>query len=180
MENTNHRRLLQWALLKSIAEGKLPDTSAASRTGARNIRRRVNLYAKPGLNLDREVIQNANQNQTTITPLINHLSAGLFRDYPYVLEYKSNNKEEVLSKHTQDDRARLVELLNRYAQGPAKVKIDNRHKIERSTQYLQQVEVGGEVVKVSGKLIAFSLYPNAAVHRSVMSLSFLWIIWRRK
>lgn len=158
------------ALLKSIAEGKLPDASAASRTGARNIRRRVNLYAKPGLNLDREVIQDANQNQTTITPLINLLSAGLFRDSPYVLEYKNNNTEEVLPKYTQDDRVRLVELLNRYAQGPAKVRIDNRHKIERSPQYLRQVEVGGEVFQVSGKSIGFSLHPNVAVRRLVMSL----------
>jgi hypothetical protein len=151
---------------------------ALSATWARSTHRRPNIYAKPGINMDREVIQPENQTQTTITPLIDRLSAAFFRDYPYILKYKNNVEEKVSANQLHDDRALLTELLNKYARGPARIKIDKRNKLERSPQYLRQAEVGGEVFKVGGLSNYSFLFISVNVPRSEMSRSFLWTCWR--
>lgn len=137
---------LKAQLMKDIGDGNLPNIAKHHR------RRRQNL-AKAGLNLDTAVLQAGNQNQTAVTPLVDQLAFGLFHDLPYVVDFKKDRRKQDLPQGQLDKERRWLEqLMERFANGPEKVFMDNRYRLRGARDYLEQVGVGGEQVKVSATL----------------------------
>lgn len=141
LKGSKYRKLLKLPLLKSIADGTVTNFT-------HHRRRRRQIYGKPGLNLDTAVLEVGNQNQTTVTPLIAQMAFGLFQDFPYVLDFKNELKEELPRAQWEEERLWLTLLLQRFSDSPGRVIIDNRHKIRGASDYLEQVAVAGEILTV--------------------------------
>ena len=146
-------RLLESPLLKSLSDGSV---LAAGQHQVEGRRGKVDL---PNLsNPEQAVLQAKNQNQTVVTPLVYHLSQGLFREVPYQVDFgghKYGHRQPGLSEVEFVDR-----LLKKFCIGKRRVRLDGLHRISRGN-FFSRGQIDEESFAVSCKLdmdVALSLH----------------------
>ena len=138
-------RLLGCPLLKSLSDGSV---STVGQRQAERKRRKVDL---PNLsNPEQAVLQAKNQNQTVVTPLVYHLSQGLFQEVLYQVDFGDHKYEHL--QHGPSQEAEFVDrLLKRFCLGSQRVRLDGLDRISGGN-FFQQGQVGDESYVVSCKL----------------------------
>jgi len=149
-------RLLGCPLLESLSDGS---AFTVRQRQAEGKRRRVDLSNLS--NPEQAVLQAKNQNQTVVTPLVYHLSRGLFQEVPYEVDFGDHEHEHL--QHGPPQEVEFVDqLLKRFCLGrQQRVKFDGLHRISGGG-FFSQGQVGNETYTVSYELernacVTFSL-----------------------
>jgi len=138
-------RLLGCTLLKS-----LDDRSAFTvRRQAEGTRGKVDLPNLP--NPEHALLQAKNQNQTVVTPLVYHLSQGLFHEVPYQVDFGDHEHEHLQCGPFQEVEF-VDQLLKRFCLGRRRVKLDGLHRISEGN-FFSQGQVDNESYSVSCKFV---------------------------
>ena len=137
-------RLLGCPFLKSLSDGS---AFAVRQRQAEGKRRKVDL---PNLsNPEQAILQPKNQNQTVVTPLVYHLSRGLFQEVPYQVDFGDHEYEHL--QHGPPQEVELVDqLLKKFCLGRQRVKLDGLHRISGGS-FFSQGQVDNETYTVSYK-----------------------------
>jgi len=115
-------RLLGCLLLKSLSDGS---ALTMIRHQAEGKRRKVDL---PNLANPEQAVQQAkNQNQTVVTPLVYHLSQGLFREVPYQVNFGDREHEHLQLGPSEVEF--VDQLLKKFCMGRWQVRLDGLHRI---------------------------------------------------
>lgn len=140
-------RLLGCSLLKSLDDGSAVTMRQHHAEGNLE-RRKVDL---PNLlNPEREILQAKNQNQTVVTPLVYHLSQGLFQEVPYQVDFGDHEHRHL--QHGPSQEVEFVDqLLKRFCLGRQRVKLDGLHRISGGN-FFHRGQVDNETYTVSHKL----------------------------
>jgi len=135
-------RLLACPLLESLSDGSALTVRHRQAEGKR---RKVDL---PNLlNPEQAVLQAKNQNQTVVTPLVYHLSRGLFQEVPYQVDIGSREHEHL--QHGPPQEVEFVDqLLKRFCLGRRRTKLDGLHRISGGN-FFSRGQVDGESYTVS-------------------------------
>lgn len=135
-------KLLGSPLLKSLSDGSALDARLGQAEGRR---RKVDLPSL--LNPEQAVLQAKNQNQTVVTPLVYHLSQGLFHEVPYQVDF-GHHESQHLQQGPYQEAEYVDKLLKRFCLGKRKVKLDGLHRINGGS-FFSQGEVDNESYSVS-------------------------------
>ena len=134
-------RLLGCPLLKSLSDGSVLTVRQHQVEGKRG---RVDL---PNLlNPEQGVLQARNQNQTVVTPLVYHLSRGLFHEVPYQVDFGGNGHEHLRPGPSEVEF--VDQLLKRFCLGGRRVKLDGLHRISGGN-FFSQGQINDEKFTVS-------------------------------
>lgn len=138
-------RLLGCPLLKSLSDGS---ASSVRLHQAEGKRRKVDLLNL--LNPEQAILQAKNQNQTVVTPLVYHLSQGLFQEVLYRIDFGDHEY-----KHLQHGPSQEVEfvdrLLKRFCLGGRRARLDGLHRISGGN-FFRRGQVKDESYAVSCEL----------------------------
>ena len=115
-------RLLGCHLLKSLRDGSALTVRQRQGEGKR---RKVDLLSL--LNPEQAVLQAKNQNQTVVTPLLYHLSQGLFHEIPYQVAFEDHERKDLQLGPSEVEF--VDQLLKRFCLGKRRVKLDGLHRI---------------------------------------------------
>jgi hypothetical protein len=144
-------RLLECPLLKSLNDGS---ALAARPRQVEGKRRKVDLLNLS--NPEQAILQPKNQNQTVVTPLVYHLSQGLFHEIPYQVDFGHHKYEHL--QHGPSQEVYLVDrLLKRFCLGKRRAKLDGLYRI-CGGNFFSQGQVDDEIYNVSW---GFSVNVNA-------------------
>ena len=135
-------RLLGCPLLKSLSDGSAFTVQQRQTEGKR---RKVDL---PNLsNSEQALLQAKNQNQTVVTPLVYHLSRGLFQELPYQVDF-GDHEHEYLQHEPPQEVEFVDQLLKRFCLGRRRVKLDGLHRIFGGS-FFSKGQVDNETYTVS-------------------------------
>jgi len=115
-------RLLGSPLLKSLSDGSASTTNQHQAEGRRGKVDLPNL-----LNPEQAVLQAKNQNQTVVTPLVYHLSQGLFREVPYQVDFGGHEHRNLQPVPSEVEF--VDQLLKKFCIGKRRVRLDGLHRI---------------------------------------------------
>ena len=133
--------LLGCPLLKSLSNGSALAVGEHQVGGKRG---RVDL---PNLlNPEQAVLQAKNQNQTVVTPLVYHLSRGLFREAPYQVDFGDHEREHLQPGTSEVEF--IDQLLKRFCIGKQQVRLDGLHRISGGN-FFGRGQIGEESFTVS-------------------------------
>jgi len=124
-------RLLGSPLLKSLGDGSALTTRQRQAEGRRGKVDLPNL-----LNPEQAVLQTKNQNQTVVTPLVYHLSQGLFREVPYQVDF-GDHEHRHLQPRPSGEVEFVDQLLKKFCIGKRRVRLDGLHRISRGNFFSQ-------------------------------------------
>jgi len=134
--------LLGCPLMKSLCDGS---ASTVRQHQAEGKRRKVDL---PNLsNPEQAVLQTKNQNQTVVTPLVYHLSQGLFREVLYQVDFGGHEHEHFQHRSSQEVDF-VDQLLKRFCLGRRRAELDGLHRISGGN-FFSQGQVDDETYTVS-------------------------------
>jgi len=135
-------RLLGCPFLKSLNDGSVSTVRQRQTEGKR---RKVDLLSLS--NPEQAILQAKNQNQTVVTPLVYHLSRGLFQEVPYQVDFGDHEHEYL--QHGPPQEVEFVDrLLKRFCLGRKRVKLDGLHRISGGS-FFSQGQVDNETYAVS-------------------------------
>ncbi len=129
--------------------------SSQPRTAAQIGRKVPHQFKVPSVgNIDLMVLRPENQNQTTVTPFIDYLSEGLFRERLHVL----GKKMKVQAPNPQRQHRKLLDLL-KIAADPKRRHVEFTAKDKLQDEYWNRVTVNHEVYEVGfiSLLLAFGI-----------------------
>jgi len=136
-------RLLGCPLLKSLTDGSALTVRQNQAEGKRG---KVDL---PNLsNPEQAVLQAKNQNQTVVTPLVHHLSQGLFREIPYQVNFGDREHEHLQPGPSEVDF--VDQLLKGFCVGKRRVRLDGLHRISGGN-FFSQGQIDEDTFTVSCK-----------------------------
>lgn len=135
-------KLLGSPLLKSLSDGSALGVQQSQGEGNR---RKVDFPSFP--NPEQAILQAKNQNQTVVTPLVYHLSQGLFHEVPYQVDF-GDRECETLQYGPCQEMSFVDKLLKRFCLGKRQVRLDGSHRISGGN-FFSQGEVDNESYNVS-------------------------------
>ena len=134
-------RLLGCPLLKSLGDGSALTVLQRWPEGKRG---KVDLANLP--NPEQAVLQVKNQNQTVVTPLVYHLSRGLFHEVPCQVDFGDREHEHLQPGSSEVEF--VDKLLKRFCLGRRRVKLDGLHRISGGN-FFSQGQIDDESFAVS-------------------------------
>lgn len=134
--------LLGCPLLKSLCDGSASTVQHGQVEGKRQKVDLSNLS-----NPELAVLQAKNQNQTVVTPLVYHLSQGLFQEVPYQVDFGGHEHEPLQHKSPQEVEF-VDQLLKRFCIGRCRAKLDGKYRISGGS-FFSQGQVDNETYAVS-------------------------------
>ena len=137
-------RLLGSPLLKSLSDGSALTTRQHQPEGRRGKVDLPNL-----LNPEQSVLQTKNQNQTVVTPLVYHLSQGLFREVPYQVDFGGHEHGHLQPRPSEVEF--VDQLLKKFCMGERRARLDGLHRISGGN-FFSQVQIDEESFTVSCEL----------------------------
>lgn len=138
-------RLLACPLLKSLDDRSALGALSRQVEGKR---RKVDL---PNLvNPEQAVLQAKNQNQTVVTPLVHHLSQGLFHEVPYQVDF-GRREHGHLQRGPRQEVDLVDRFLKRFCLGKRRVRLDASHRIDGGS-FFSQGQVDNESYNVGCEL----------------------------
>jgi len=140
-------RLLGSPLLKSLNDGSALTARQHQPEGRR---RKVDLPNLSDSDLEQAVLQTKNQNQTVVTPLVYHLSRGLFREVPYQVNFGDHER-----RHLQPGPSGEAEFVDRllkiFCIGNRRVRLDGLDRISGGN-FFSRGQIDEESFTVSREL----------------------------
>lgn len=152
-------QLLGSPLLKSLSDGSASGVRQ-SQSPTEGKRRKVDFpsFSNP----EQAILQAKNQNQTVVTPLVYHLSQGLFHEVPYQVG-PGDHKCEYPQHGPRQEWDFVDRLLMRFCSGKRLVKLDGLHRINGGNLF-SQGEVDNEIYNVGCDLsVNMRYYPSLNV-----------------
>lgn len=141
LDPDDSNRLLGCRLLKSLSDGS---ASAVQPRQVEGERRKVDL---PNLlNPEQTILQAKNQNQTVVTPLVYHLSRGLFHEVLYQVNF-GHHESEYLQHGLPQEVDFVHQLLKKFCLGGRRARLDGLHRI-CGGNFFSQGQVDGESYNV--------------------------------
>lgn len=138
--NTSNR-LLGSPLLKLLSDG----SALTMGQQVEGKRAKVDLPNLP--NPEQSILQAKNQNQTVVTPLVYHLSRGLFHEVPYQVDFGDHGHEH-LQFGPSEEVGFVDQLLKRFCLGGRRVKLDGFDRISGGN-FFSRGRIGDESYAVS-------------------------------
>lgn len=133
--------LLECPLLKSLSDGSV---STVQQLWPEGMRGKVDLPNLP--NPDQAVLQEKNQNQTVVTPLVHRLSQGLFHEVLYQVDFGDRGHEHLQPGPPEVEF--VDKLLKRFCLGRRRAKLDGLHRIS-GRNFFSQGSIDDESFAVS-------------------------------
>ena len=138
-------RLLGCPVLRSLSDGSASDLRLDNTQGKR---RKVDL---PNLwNPEQTILHPKNQNQTVVTPLVYHLSQGLFHEVPYQVDFGRQDWKH-LQRGSRQEAGFVDCLLKKFCLSKRLVKLDGLHRISRGN-FFSKGQIDNESYNVSLKI----------------------------